>query len=132
MSDRRVKVAIVDDDSSVRKALCRLLRQMNMDAEPFSNGTDFIESLKRSAPDCLVLDLRMPKTSGWQVLSELRKMKAVVKTIVVSADDELNIGPLDATGSICFLTKPIDEQQLVAAIAQKAGGGRPSEQQPPS
>jgi FixJ family two-component response regulator len=125
MADRRVKVAIVDDDSSVRRALCRLLRQMNMDVEPFSSGRDFINSLKRWAPDCLVLDLRMPKTSGWQVLSELRKMKAVVKTIVVSADDEVNIGPLDAADSIAFLTKPIDEQKLVAAIVQKAGNLRP-------
>ena len=129
MANSRVRVAVVDDDSSVRKALCRLLRQMNMDAEPFSSGVEFIDSLKQSEPDCLVLDLRMPKTSGWQVLSELRKMKAGIKTIVVSADDEPNIGPLDAAGSILFLTKPIDEKRLVAAIAQKAGVTLPRERQ---
>jgi FixJ family two-component response regulator len=126
-----VKVAIVDDDASVRKALCRLLGQMNMDAEPFSSGTEFIESLKRSAPDCLVLDLRMPKTSGWQVLSELRKMKAGIKTIVVSADDEPNIGPIDAAGSILFLTKPVDENRLVAAIAKKTGATRIGDEKSP-
>jgi FixJ family two-component response regulator len=132
MAGNRVKVAIVDDDASVRRALCRLLRQMNMDAEPFSSGTEFMESLKRSAPDCLVLDLRMPKTSGWQVLSELRKMKAGIKTIVVSADDQPDIGPLDAAGSILFLTKPVDENRLVAAIAKKAGLTRPGDEKSPS
>lgn len=128
MAGNRVKIAIVDDDASVRRALCRLLRQMNMEAEPFSSGTEFMESLKQSVPDCLVLDLRMPKTSGWQVLSELRKMNAGIKTIVVSADDQPDIGPIDAADSISFLTKPIDEQKLVAAIAKKAGAVRPNEE----
>jgi FixJ family two-component response regulator len=123
-----VKVAIVDDDASVRAALCRLLRLMNMDVEPFSSGTDFIESLERSTPDCLVLDLRMPKTSGWQVLSELRKMKAGIKTIVVSADDDPGFGPLEAADSILFLTKPVDENRLVEAIAKQAGIACPSEE----
>ena len=132
MAGNRVKIAIVDDDASVRRALCRLLRQMNMEAEPFSSGTEFMESLKQSVPDCLVLDLRMPKTSGWQVLSELRKMNAGIKTIVVSADDQPDIGPIDAADSISFLTKPIDEQKLVAAIAKTAGAARPSEENPRS
>jgi FixJ family two-component response regulator len=79
----------------------------------------------------LVLDLRMPKTSGWQVLSELRKMKAGIKTIVVSADDEPNIGPIDAAGSILFLTKPVDENRLVAAIAKKTGATRIGDEKSP-
>jgi len=117
MQERRVKVAIVDDDPSVRKALCRLFGQLNMDAKSFSGGSEFIESFKRSAPDFLVLDLRMPKVSGWGVLSELRKMQANIKTIVISADDELTMDPRDG---VVFLPKPVDEKSLLAALAQIA------------
>ena len=65
----RIKVAIVDDDASICRAVCRLLGQWNMDAESFSSGLEFIESLKRSMPHCVVLDLRMPQMGGREVLA---------------------------------------------------------------
>ena len=118
MPENRATVAIVDDDPSVRRALCRLFGQLNMDAKSFSSGDDFIESFKRSAPDYLVLDMRMPRLNGWAVLSELRRMRAQIKTIIMSADDELVVDIPDAARAVVFLKKPVDEKALLAAIAQ--------------
>ena len=64
MENRRSFVAVVDDEESVRRALIRLLRAANMDAEAFASGEAFLESLEKFRPDCVVLDLQMPGTHG--------------------------------------------------------------------
>ena len=58
MENRRSFVAVVDDEESVRRALIRLLRAANMDAEAFASGEAFLESLDKFRPDCVVLDLQ--------------------------------------------------------------------------
>jgi FixJ family two-component response regulator len=65
MVKARPRVAVVDDDESVRKALQRLLRASDFDADTFASAQDFLASLPHATPpDCLVLDLQMPGTSG--------------------------------------------------------------------
>ena len=54
------RIAIVDDDASVRKALGRLLSASSFDIKSFGSAGDFLKSLKTSTPDCLVVDLHMP------------------------------------------------------------------------
>ena len=128
----RIKVAIVDDDASVCRAVCRLLGQSNMDAESFSNGLEFIDSLKRSMPHCIVLDLRMPQMGGWEVLARLRKMQTEIRVIVVSADEDAAISPFEDSSATVFLAKPFDERSLLAAIARMTREVRLTDRKSPS
>ena len=59
MRHLRLRVAVIDDDSSVRKALTRLLKAVNLDVDAFASGREFLESLPSSRPDCIVLDFHM-------------------------------------------------------------------------
>jgi FixJ family two-component response regulator len=82
-------VAIVDDEESVRRALGRLLRSAGFDVQTFASGVEFIHSLARSSPQCLVLDLRMPHMTGFDVQAALLEAKAVVPVVIITGDDSL-------------------------------------------
>ena len=127
----RIKVAIVDDDRSVRRALCRLFRQFNVDSEPFSSGPEFIESLARSKPDWVVLDFWMPQMNGWEILDKLNKMKAEIRTIVMSGDEELGVRTVKDYAKTMFLPKPIDQRILLNAMAKTNRLMHPPERRAP-
>lgn len=67
MNGASLRVALVDDDASVRRAPSRLLSASDMTVEAFASAPDFLESLTKPAPDCLVLDLQMPGMSGLEL-----------------------------------------------------------------
>ena len=126
MTNEHLKVAVVDDDPSVRKALCRLLGLLSVDAVSFASGMEFLENLPNHRLDCLFLDLRMPKMNGFDVLQQLSHSQWPVKTIVMSAQDEASSSKAClSAGAIAYLTKPLDEQTLIAAI-HKATGSMPT------
>src|SRR6478609_7481951 len=80
-------VAIVDDEESVRRALGRLLRSAGFDVQTFASGVEFLHSLARSCPHCVVLDLRMPQMTGFDVQDALTKQHANVPVVIITGDD---------------------------------------------
>ena len=64
-------IAVVDDEEPVRKALMRLMRSAGLNAETFGSGAEFLKSLDTRLPDCVVLDLHMPRMDGFTALSRL-------------------------------------------------------------
>ena len=67
MSGAAALIAIVDDEESVRKALSRLLRAAGFSVETYSSGAEFLRAVEIRLPQCVVLDLRMPHVSGFDV-----------------------------------------------------------------
>jgi FixJ family two-component response regulator len=112
-----IHVAIVDDDLSVRKALNRLLAAASFRIQTFASAQDFLESLKAGLPDCLVLDIHMPGTSGLDLHSQLRDINLTVPTIIITAFDDAEKRARCATsGAAAYLTKPLDGPTLIRAI----------------
>src|ERR1044072_1371159 len=89
MENRRSFVAVVDDEESVRRALIRLLRAANMDAEAFASGEAFLESLEKFRPDCVVLDLQLPGLTGRDVQRRLMSMQINLPVILITAHDDM-------------------------------------------
>ncbi len=81
-------VAIVDDDSSVRSALTRLIRSCGFRVEPFSSGGEFLRSIDDHEPDCVLLDVNMREINGWEVQSHLSRAKADIPVIVISGEHD--------------------------------------------
>ncbi|MGH9147890.1 MAG: response regulator transcription factor, partial [Vicinamibacterales bacterium] len=81
-------IAILDDDASVRKALARLIAAYSYRVETYSSAREFIESLNRGVPDCLILDLQMQDITGLELQHYLNRRGTPIPTIVLTAQDE--------------------------------------------
>lgn len=115
----RHRIAVVDDDNSVRKALRRLLRSADLDTEMYGSGSEFLETLQTSVPDCIVLDLQMPEMSGLELQEHLKNRGLSLPVVVVTGHDEpgMQARCLEA-GANAYLRKPIDGKALMEAISQ--------------
>jgi FixJ family two-component response regulator len=123
-------VAIVDDDPSVRKGLERLIRSLGWQAETFASAQEFLDRPRTEAPSCLVLDLQLPGLSGLDL--QKRMSEAGLETPIVFLTGHGNI-PASVkamkAGAIEFLTKPVDEQDLLNAIQEAIERDRRNRQQ---
>jgi two-component system, LuxR family, response regulator FixJ len=117
MSKAGPLIAVVDDEEPVRKALSRLLRLAGLKAEIFASGAEFLESLTNNTPDCVVLDLHMPDTDGFEVESRLRQRGFRVPIVIITGRDmPEDRERMTERGVTAFLQKPLDGQLLLAAI----------------
>jgi FixJ family two-component response regulator len=116
-------IAVVDDEESVRKALGRLLRAAGFDVETFSAGAEFLRWVERHRPHCVVLDLRMPQVSGFDVQRALVQAGANLPVVIITGDDfpEGRARALEH-GAKAYLRKPVDEATLLDAIRRAIAG----------
>jgi len=117
MIDRAPLVAVVDDEDDVRQALRRLLRSAGFDVLAYGSGSEFLRHAAGSAPDCVVLDLRMPGPSGFDVQRSLLEMQLAIPVVVVTGNEsqESRREALD-NGADAYLCKPVDGDALVDAV----------------
>lgn len=83
-----MKIALVDDDPSMQKALKRLLQAEGFETTIFASGSEFPTSLKHELPACLMLDLNMPGMSGLDVQKALCDAEVGTPVIVVTSVDD--------------------------------------------
>lgn len=123
MAKRAQLVAIVDDESSVRAALARVLRASEFDVALYSSAEEFLVSLQREVPDCVVVDFHMPGLTGRDVQHALASGAYRLPLIMVTAHDH---GALReqvlADGAAAYLTKPLHGDMLVDVIARSIRG----------
>ncbi|NML43216.1 response regulator [Ramlibacter sp. G-1-2-2] len=119
-------VAIVDDEESVRKALGRLVRSAGYEAAVFSSGSDFLQSLQLRLPRCVVLDLRMPRVTGFDVQQGIMRAGAGVPVIIITGDDTTDSRERALRdGARAYLRKPVDDAMLLEAIQGAVRFGAP-------
>jgi len=110
-------VFVVDDDLSLRTALSRLLGSVGLVAETFPTGDDFLQSVEPARPGCLLLDVRMPGSSGLDLQRVLlgRGYDLPVIFLTAHADVALTVRAMKA-GAVDVFTKPFDDQTLLDAV----------------
>ena len=110
-------VLVVDDDSSVRKSLSRLLESADYAVETFASAAEFLARGSHPGPCCLVLDVKMPGLTGIQLQEMLRATGRRMSIVFVSghADVPTSVKAMKA-GAVDLLTKPVDVRDLIAAI----------------
>ena len=111
-------VYVVDDDSSVRRAIKRLLESVGLQVELFGSAQEFVPGKTRpNVPSCLVVDIRLPGISGLDFQQELAKANVHIPIIFVTAhgDVPMTVRAMKA-GAVTFLTKPFRDQDLLDAI----------------
>ena len=119
MIAHRIHVAILDDDPSVRTALARLLKATEMAAHAYATSGELFQSITLKCPDCLLLDLQMPETSGLDVLQYLNQQHIRIPTIVITGHDEkTSREACIKAGAVAYLLKPLDVDQLLQTIGK--------------
>ncbi|HEV7322639.1 MAG TPA: response regulator [Ensifer sp.] len=112
-----VPVYLVDDDDAVRRALSLLLSTVGIKVTGFADPQAFLAQLPRLDPGCLILDIRMPAISGLKLQEKLAERAVDWPTIVISGHGDIEAcRRAFRNGAIDFLSKPIDEQDLIDAI----------------
>jgi FixJ family two-component response regulator len=125
-------IAIVDDDESVCRALKRLVRSLEMDTQSFPSGLAFLElleALPSFQPDCVVLDVQMPGMNGLVVQEQIRRCRAQLPVIFITAHDELGARERAfAGGAVAYLRKPFNDAAFSKTVQAALGQGAESEE----
>jgi FixJ family two-component response regulator len=121
-------VFVVDDDISVRQALASLIESVGLRVECFASPQEFLDRPKSASPSCLILDVRLPGTSGLELQRELGRAERQIPIIFISAhgDIPMVVRAMKA-GAIGFLPKPFRDEDLLDAIRQALDRDRATE-----
>jgi FixJ family two-component response regulator len=111
-------VHIVDDDQAVRESLGDLLQSMDYRVALYASASDFLKVELPDVPACLVLDVRLPGTSGLELQAYLAGINVGLPVILMTGygDIPMSVRAMKL-GAVDFLTKPIRNQDLLDAVA---------------
>lgn len=110
-------IAIVDDDPSVRRSLHRLVESAGYRGHTFASAGAFLDSLSRSRPACLVLDVHLDGMNGFDLQTRLVQARAEVPIIFITAHDDAGTrARLERSGAAGHLWKPFDDGALLDLI----------------
>ncbi|MGH8664882.1 MAG: response regulator transcription factor [Burkholderiales bacterium] len=110
-------VFIVDDDVAVRDALALLLGLKGYRTAIFSSAEDFLAAYRKDWRGCLVLDIKMSGMTGLDLQSRLASQNVEMPIVIITGHgDAASARQALKSGAVDFLEKPLDEEQLVAAV----------------
>ena len=112
-------VLVVDDDPSLREALGRLFRSVDLESRLFSSVAELLLHKFPDVPCCLVLDIRLPGVSGLDFQTQLANSKIHVPIIMMTGHGDIPMSVRAMKGgAVDFLTKPFRDQDILDAVAQ--------------
>ena len=112
-------VHVIDDDTSWRKSVQRLLSAVGYRVAEYESAMQFLETGDVEAPGCILLDLRMPGLSGLQLQQRLAETKRGLPVVFLSGHGDIPSSVLAMkAGAEDFLTKPVDTEILLAVVKQ--------------
>ena len=110
-------VAVIDDDSSVREALRGLFETAALKVELYSSPAEYLQRKHSDAPSCIVLDVRLPGSSGLDFQRELVRSGVQTPVIFLTGHADIAMGvQAMKSGAVEFLTKPYRDQALLEAV----------------
>lgn len=115
-------VFVIDDDESVLCALSRLIRTADYEVETFDSARDFLDQHDIEIPGCIVSDVAMPVVDGLELQSVLSANRVLRPIIFLTGRGSIpmSVRAMQA-GAVDFLTKPVNDDDLLAAIARARG-----------
>lgn len=111
------RIALVDDEASVRVSMARVLRLADYEVLPYASGEEFLAALGESRPDCALLDVHLPGMTGIQVQQALRSGDSRLPVVFITASEDPSV-ERDALGAggLFVLHKPFTSNNLLACI----------------
>jgi len=116
-NDSEALVVVIDDDQSVRDALCALFQSVGLRTEIYGSVQEFLDRGQLERAGCIVLDIRLPGRSGLEFQEALARSGAAQSVVLISGhvDVQMAVRAMKA-GAIDVLPKPVREQDLLEAV----------------
>jgi len=130
LEESDVIIAIVDDDPWARDGLEALVRSAGWRAEAFASAREFLARPGVETPGCLVLDLQLPDLSGLDLQKRMAEIRLEIPIVFLTGHGDIpaSVQAMKA-GAVSFLTKPVNEQELLNAIQDAIERDRKARQQ---
>jgi len=112
-------VLVIDDDQLTRGSLSSLFRSIGLSVKTFGSAAELLEHTLPDVPSCLVLDVRLPRLSGFDLQTELSRLGAKIPIIFITGhgDIPMSVKAMKA-GAVDFLTKPFRDQEMLDAVTR--------------
>jgi FixJ family two-component response regulator len=123
-------VFVVDDDRSVRQAISRLIRSVDLQVQSFASAKEFLRAERPGLPSCLVLDVRLRDQSGLELQQLLADHNDDIPIIFITGHGDIPMSVRAMKlGALEFLVKPFRDQDLLEAIQRALERDRAARQQ---
>jgi len=114
---KKALVSIVEDDRFFRESMARLMRSLGYPVEAFPSAVDFLASPRLADTACLIADVHMPAMTGLELYRRLIDTGQAIPTILVTAyPNDADRDRAVNDGVVCYLRKPVDEQDLTRCL----------------
>jgi len=119
VTDEQATIYVVDDDAALRKGLSLSLKERGFDVESHASAASFLDAVDTDRHSCLVLDIRMPQTTGLELQDELIRRGITIPIIFITGHGDI---PMTARamrrGAVDFLEKPYQLSMLLQRIGE--------------
>ncbi|CAM2007063.1 sigma-54-dependent transcriptional regulator [Acanthopleuribacter pedis] len=117
MKKKAAKILIVDDDDGIRRSLDKILRYEGFETVPAENGMQGVNLALQEEPDLIILDIKMPRMDGLEVLQTLIQQGTRAPVVMISGHGTIKTA-VEATqlGAFDFLEKPLDRERLLIVV----------------
>ena len=116
MKSKHHRILIVDDEEGVRESF-KLILEDDYNLRFAMNGLEAIELLKSFTPSLMLLDIKMPKTHGMEILKQIKKAKPKLPVIIVTGYQSVEMAQeAIKNGASDYIPKPFDSKQILKAV----------------
>jgi FixJ family two-component response regulator len=124
LTDSKLTVAVVDDDTSMLRALARLVQTAGYEVKTYTSAAAFLDDCLASVINCLVVDIQMPGMDGFELAAALAERGVCFPILFITAHDSPLAREKAAAAHVQdFLVKPFDPKRLLAAISDNLPHG---------
>jgi DNA-binding response OmpR family regulator len=119
------KILIADDEPNILISLEYLMKREGYDVHVARDGQEALDVLRRERPRLVLLDVMMPKKTGFEVCQELRADESLKDTVVLmltAKGRDADVAKGLALGASAYMTKPFSTKELVQKVRELAGG----------
>ena len=110
------RIALVDDDQNILTSVSMALESENFNVQTFKDGEQALQQFKIDTPDLAVLDIKMPRMDGIELLRQIRHLSPIPVIFLTSKDDEVDEILGLGLGADDYITKPFSQRLLLARI----------------
>jgi len=132
VQSRGLRIVVAEDDEDIRVLVERIFAHVGVEVTSVADGASALLALAEEAPDCLVVDLRMPDVDGMDVLDETGRSGSTVPVVLLTAsvESEVEVEAL-AAGAVAVVRKPFQTKVLLTVVARAIRGAQPDRELPP-